>query len=73
VIGPDCGTRRIGIPGIRCAVVTERESLPPAERAEVVVEGMVLHHQDDDVLDLRQHVGAGRAGRIGPVARPEMA
>ena len=70
VIGPDhrpCGVR---ILGIRRAIVTERESLPPAEGAEVVVEGVVLHHQDDDVLDLRQHVGASRTGGIGSVARP---
>ena len=70
VMGPDHGARGVGILGIRRAVVTEREPLPPAEGAEVVVEGVVLHHQDDDVLDLRQHVGAGRAGGVGPVARP---
>jgi hypothetical protein len=44
------------------------EPLAPAEHAEVVIEGVVLHHQHDDVLDLRQHVGAGRAGGIGPLA-----
>jgi hypothetical protein len=31
---------------------------------------MVLHHQHDDVLDLRQQVGADPAGGIGPLARP---
>src|SRR4029079_18813134 len=62
-----CGVRVLGIRG---AIVAEREPLPPAEGAEVVVEGVVLHHQDDDVLDLRQHVGASRTGGIGSVARP---
>ena len=70
VIGPDHSARGVGILGIRRAVVPEREPLPPAEGAEVVVEGVVLQHQDDDVLDLRQHVRAGRTGGIGPVAGP---
>ena len=72
VIGPDHGARGVGVLGIRSAVVAERQALPPAEGAEVIVERMVLHHQDKDVLDLRQHVGAGWAGGIGPVARPAM-
>jgi len=40
-----------------------------AERAEMVVERVVLHHQHDDVLDLRQRVGAFGLRRIGPLAR----
>src|SRR5215472_16698641 len=72
-MGPDHGARRVRILGIRRAIVTERETLPPAEGAEMVIEGVVFHHQDDDVLDLRQHVGADRAGGIGPVARPVVA
>ena len=70
VIGPDHGARGVRVLGIGRAVVTERESLAPAEGAEVVVERVVLHHQHDDVLDLRQQVGADPAGGIGPVARP---
>src|SRR5215470_1756402 len=72
-MGPDHGARRVRILGIRRAIVTERETLPPAEGAEIVIEGVVFHHQDDDVLDLRQHVGADLAGGIGPVARPDVA
>ncbi len=71
VMRRDHGSRRVGILGIRRTIVPAREPLPPAECAEVVVEGVVLHHQDDDVLDMRQHVRAGRAGGIGPVAAPD--
>src|ERR1700728_3775139 len=69
-MGPDHGARGVGILGIRRAVVTAREPLAPAEGAEVVVERVVLHHQDDDVLDLRQQVGAGWTGGVRPVAGP---
>src|SRR5690242_17862699 len=69
---PDHGTRGVRILGLRGAVVTDREPLAPAERAEVVVEGVILHHQHDDVLDLRQHVGTGRTGGIGPLLPPVM-
>src|ERR1700721_2792700 len=52
------------------ASVTAGEPLAPAEGAEVVVERVVLHHEHDDVLDLRQQVGADPTGGIGPFARP---
>ena len=47
------GWRRVGRP-----VGVEREAVAAAEHAEVVVVGVVLHHQHDDVLDLRERVGA---------------
>ena len=51
------------------AVGTERQALAPVgEHAEVVVVGVVLHHQDDDVPDLRQQVGALGQVRARPVA-----
>ena len=51
------------------AVGTERQALAPVgEHAEVVVVGVVLHHQDDDVPDLRQQVGALGKIRARPVA-----
>ena len=69
---PDHGPRGVRVLGFRRAVVTKGESLAPAQRAEVVIEGVILHHQHDDVLDLRQHVGARRAGGIRPVPRPQV-
>src|SRR5580698_4986198 len=33
---------------------------------------MVLHHQHDDVLDLRYQISAGGPGRVGPLARSLM-
>ena len=52
---------RVGHVGL--AVGPERETLAAArQHAEVVVVGVVLHHQDHDVLDLRQQVRARRAG-----------
>jgi len=56
------GVRRRGL------AAGEREPVRarPAEHAEVIVVGVVLHHQDHDVLDLRDRVRArGQAG-IGP-------
>ena len=55
---------RFGISGIRQAVWPVRESVSGSERAEVVVVGMVLHHEDDDVLDLRERVFADGPGWI---------
>ena len=63
VTDPDHGARGVRILGVRRAVVANRQSLAAAQRAEVVVEGVVLHHQHDDVLDLRQRVGARRDAR----------
>jgi hypothetical protein len=36
------------------------------QHAEPVVVGVVLHHQDDDVLDLRDRVGARGQVRVRP-------
>ena len=47
---------RVGVD--RPAAAVEREAVAAPEHPEVVVEGVVLHHEDDDVLDLRQRVGA---------------
>ena len=59
---------RVGDVGL--AIGPQRESVTPAlEHAEVVVVGMVLHHQHHDVLDLRQEVGARGQGRPGKLAR----
>ncbi len=54
---------------VRGAVGTERQALAPSgEHAQVVVVGVVLHHQDDDVPDLRQQVGALGQVRARPGA-----
>jgi hypothetical protein len=42
---------RIGVD--RLAVAVELESVAAPEHPEVIVEGVVLHHEDHDVLDLR--------------------
>ncbi len=48
---------RIGY--LRLSVGSEREALTAAaQHAEVVVVGVVLHHQNHYVLDLRQQVRA---------------
>jgi hypothetical protein len=55
---------------LRLTILTERETLTAAlQHAQVVVVGMILHHQDDDVPDLRQQVRASRQG--WPRERPE--
>ena len=59
---------RVGHGGL--AVRSERETLAAAaQHAEIVVVGVVLHHQDDDVLDLRQQISADGLRRIWGLAR----
>ena len=55
----------------RRPVPAEREPVAAAEHAEMVVEGVVLHHEDDHVLNGGQRVGAGREMRVGQAARRE--
>ena len=74
----------VGVP-VGClglAVGAERETVAAiVQHAQVVVVGVVLHHQHDDVLDLRQQVGPDRAGglrwrpggRAAAVSRPAFA
>jgi hypothetical protein len=52
-VGGRVGGRRVG------------EPVAVAERAEVVVEGVVLHHEDHHVADLRHSVRAGRDRGVG--------
>ena len=67
--GPDdlAGGAAIGHLGL--VVGAERETLAPAlQHAQIVVVGVVLHHQHDDVPDLRQAVRADWSRGVGPVA-----
>ena len=61
----DESTGRVRVVVDRLAVAAECEPVATPEGAEVVVERVVLHHEDDDVLDLRQGVGASREMGIG--------
>ena len=61
-------------------MLVEAEPVAAPEHPEVVVERVVLHHHDDDVLDLRQDVGPlgqlrvrQRAGAEGRAGCPERA
>ena len=54
----------------RCAVRAAGQPVPaPGQHAQVVVVGVVLHHQHDNVLDLRQQIGADRQVRLRPGTR----
>ncbi len=53
------------------AVAVEREPVAAAEHPEARVEGVVLHHHNDDVFDLGQCVGAFGQVRVRP--RPGLA
>src|SRR5262249_41755607 len=46
------------------AVWAGRQTVPALQHAEVVVVGVVFHHQDDDVLDQRKTIAANRHRRI---------
>ena len=66
--GPDDLAVGPAVGHVGLVVGPERETLAAAlQHAEVVVVGVVLHHQHDDVLDLRQEVRPRRQG--GPRAR----
>jgi hypothetical protein len=72
VIGGDRVAALSGVGDVRRAVRLQRESRTAAgEHAEVIVVGVVLHHQHDDVLDLRYQIGAGRPVRLGECVRPQ--
>ena len=65
VVGGIPASVRHVIDDVRGAVGPQRQALAPAgQHAQVVVVGVVLHHQHDDVLDLRQQVGA--LGQVRP-------
>jgi hypothetical protein len=42
-------------------VLVDGEPVSTADEAEDVVEGVILHHDHDDVLDLRHLVAADRS------------
>jgi hypothetical protein len=56
---------------LRLATGIHREALAAAlQHAEIVVVGVVLHHQHRDVPDLRKEIGSGRQGGPGTRAPP---
>ena len=56
---------RYVVDDVRPAIGPQRQALAPAsQHAQVVVVRVVLHHQHDDVPDLRQQIGA--LGQVGP-------
>src|SRR5262249_25582993 len=68
--GTDAVAVGVGTGVLRTAGAIELKSVAAAEHAEIVVEAVVLHHHDDDVLELRQHVGAFRHLRKRQRVRP---
>ena len=65
VEGADIPAARVRIRVRRAAAAVEGEAVAPAEHAEVVVEGVVLLHDDHDVVDLGHRVGALGQARVG--------
>ena len=51
-----------------------RKTVPSAQTSQVIVEGVVLHHQNDDVSDLRFQVRSSRPGRFrsGPLVERDI-
>ncbi len=68
-VGLRVGRGRIAVRRDREAVTARRLERPAPEHPEEVVVRVVLHHQHDHVLDLGQHVGAGRDRGIRPGSR----
>jgi hypothetical protein len=64
---------RIGVADQRQAIAAEPEPVraQAAQHPQMVVVGVVLHHQHHDVLDLGDGVGARRKLRVGE--RPGLA
>ena len=63
--GADVAPAGVRVRVRRAAVAVEGEPVASAKHAEVVVEGMVLLHDDHDVVDQRQRVGALRQAGVG--------
>jgi hypothetical protein len=61
VVCADRLARGVGIAVEWSPIGPEGETIAPPEHAEVIVVGVVLLHENDDVLDARQAVGASRA------------
>jgi hypothetical protein len=66
MLDPAVGVR-IGLDGLAIAAESKSVCRGAAQHAEVVVVGVVLHHQHHDVLDLGNHVRAFRHLRVGSV------
>lgn len=66
---PDRFVQRVRIARRGSAVLVERETVASAEHAEITVVGVVLLHDHDDVLDLRNQVAALSFGEVGPLGR----
>jgi hypothetical protein len=49
-----------------------RQSVTASEGTEVVVEAVVLHHEEHDVMDPRDEIGSRRALRIRQPAAVEL-
>ena len=56
---------RVGVRRHWTAVGADGEAVAPAEHSQEIVERVVLHHQDHDVLNVRHGVGAWGKVRIG--------
>ena len=57
----------VGVAGGGLAAVVEREAVAATEHAEVAVVRVVLLHDHDDVLDLRDQVRTFGLGDVGPL------
>ena len=68
VEGPHVPAGGIGVVVDRRPARADGEPVSAPEHPEMVVEGVVLHHEHDDVLDLGHRVGAG--GHVGERSAP---
>ncbi len=69
-IGQDVAAVRRRVVVERSAVARHLEAVAPAEPAEVIVERVVLHHEDDHVFDGGEHVRPGWGMRVGEAVGP---
>jgi hypothetical protein len=69
--GPDAGPRLVGVrdADVDVAVLVDREAVGAGEHPEVMVEGPILLHDHDDVLDLLEPAVLRTRGGSGPGGR----
>ena len=57
---------RVRVGRCRLPVGVQGETVAATEQAKEVVEGVVLHHEDNDVVDAGQQVGASGQPGLRP-------
>ena len=54
--------------GIHWLTVVHGKTIAASERAQIVVEGVIFHHEYDDVINFGKTVSSDTSTQVGPIA-----